>query len=56
MKSISKRIDRILEVFPLSRLPLDMARERLLKISGMGFKTADVILSVVRGGARCIVE
>ena len=31
----------------LSRLPLDVARERLLKIPGVGFKTADVILSVV---------
>ncbi len=31
----------------LSRLPLDRARERLLKIPGVGFKTADVILSLV---------
>ena len=31
----------------LSRLPLDKARERLLKIPGVGFKTADVFLSVV---------
>ena len=31
----------------LSRLPLDEARERLLKIPGVGFKTADVFLSVV---------
>jgi len=33
----------------LSSLPLDMARERLLKIPGVGFKTADVFLSVVCG-------
>ena len=33
----------------LSHLPLDVARERLLKIPGVGFKTADVILSVVCG-------
>ncbi|UCD71122.1 MAG: endonuclease III [Syntrophobacterales bacterium] len=31
----------------LIRLPLDMARERLLRIPGVGFKTADVFLSVV---------
>jgi len=33
----------------LSRLPLDRARERLLKIPGVGFKTADVFLSLVCG-------
>lgn len=33
----------------LSRLPLEEARERLLKIPGIGFKTADVFLSVVGG-------
>ena len=33
----------------LSRLDLDTARERLLKIPGVGFKTADVFLSVVLG-------
>lgn len=31
----------------LSRLPLDRAREGLLKIPGVGFKTADVFLSMV---------
>jgi endonuclease-3 len=31
----------------LSRLPPEQARERLLKIPGVGFKTADVFLSVV---------
>lgn len=33
----------------LCSLPLDMARERLLKMPGVGFKTADVFLSVVCG-------
>lgn len=33
----------------LSRLPLEVAREKLLKIPGIGFKTADVFLSVVGG-------
>ena len=33
----------------LSHLPLKVARERLLKIPGIGFKTADVFLSVVGG-------
>lgn len=33
----------------LSRLPLDEARERLLRIPGVGFKTADVFLSLVGG-------
>jgi endonuclease-3 len=37
------------DVNRLSRLPLDMARKRLLKIPGVGFKTADVFLSVVCG-------
>ena len=36
----------------LARLPLKEARERLLKIPGVGFKTADVFLSVV-GGHDC---
>ncbi|MFQ6079850.1 MAG: endonuclease III domain-containing protein [Thermodesulfobacteriota bacterium] len=31
----------------LSRLPLDRARQGLLKIPGIGFKTADVFLSLV---------
>lgn len=33
----------------LSRLPLDEAREKLLRIPGVGFKTADVFLSLVCG-------
>ncbi len=33
----------------LSRLPLDEAREKLLRIPGVGFKTADVFLSLVGG-------
>ena len=33
----------------LSRLPLDIARKRLLKLPGVGFKTADVFLSLVCG-------
>ena len=33
----------------LFRLDVDTARERLLKIPGVGFKTADVFLSVVLG-------
>jgi endonuclease-3 len=37
------------DVNRLSRLPLDMARKNLLKIPGVGFKTADVFLSVVCG-------
>jgi endonuclease-3 len=33
----------------LSRLPLERARERLLRVPGIGFKTADVFLSFVCG-------
>ena len=33
----------------LSRLPLDIARKRLLKLPGVGSKTADVFLSLVCG-------
>jgi endonuclease-3 len=40
----------------LSRLPLDTARERLLKIPGVGFKTADVFLSVVCGRGSFAVD
>ena len=40
----------------LSRLPTDMARERLLKIPGVGFKTADIILSLVMGRGSFAVD
>ncbi len=40
----------------LSRLPLDRARERLLKIPGVGFKTADIILSLVLGKGSFAVD
>jgi len=40
----------------LSRLPADVARERLLKIPGVGFKTADVFLSAVAGRGRFPVD
>jgi len=40
----------------LSRLPADRARERLLKIPGVGFKTADIILSLVLGRGSFAVD
>lgn len=40
----------------LSRLSTDMARERLLKIPGVGFKTADIILSLVMGRESFAVD
>jgi len=40
----------------LSRLSTDMARERLLKIPGVGFKTADIILSLVMGRGSFAVD
>jgi endonuclease-3 len=40
----------------LSRLPPDRARERLLKIPGVGFKTADIILSLVLGRGSFAVD
>ncbi len=40
----------------LSRLPLHRSRERLLKIPGVGFKTADVFLSVVFRGESFPVD
>jgi endonuclease-3 len=40
----------------LSRLPLKRARERLLKIPGVGFKTADVFLSLVCGRGSFAVD
>ena len=40
----------------LCMLPLGRAREGLLKIPGVGFKTADVFLSVVCGGNSFAVD
>lgn len=40
----------------LSRLPPDRARERLLRIPGVGFKTADIILSLVLGRGSFAVD
>jgi endonuclease-3 len=40
----------------LASLPLDVARERLLQIPGVGYKTADVFLSIVCGGERFAVD
>jgi endonuclease-3 len=40
----------------LSRLSTDEARERLLKIPGVGFKTADIILSFVLGRGSFAVD
>lgn len=40
----------------ICRLPRTKARERLLKIPGVGFKTADVLLSVVCGRASFPVD
>ncbi len=40
----------------LSRLSTDIARERLLKIPGVGFKTADIILSSVMGRGNFAVD
>ncbi len=40
----------------LSRLSTDMVRERLLKIPGVGFKTADIILSLVMGRGSFAVD
>jgi endonuclease-3 len=40
----------------LSRLSTDEARERLLEIPGVGFKTADIILSFVLGRGNFAVD
>ena len=40
----------------LARLPADMARERLLRIPGVGFKTADVFLSLVYERGKFAVD
>jgi endonuclease-3 len=40
----------------LSRLPLEEARERLMKIPGIGYKTADVFLSIAAGGENFAVD
>jgi endonuclease-3 len=40
----------------LSRLPTAVGRERLLKIPGVGFKTADIILSLVMGRGSFAVD
>lgn len=44
------------EIDELVRLPAGMARERLLKIPGIGYKTADVFLSIVAGGENFAVD
>ena len=40
----------------LANLPLDAARERLLQIPGVGYKTADVFLSIVCGRESFAVD
>jgi len=40
----------------LANLPLDVARERLLQIPGVGYKTADVFLSIVCGRESFAVD
>jgi endonuclease-3 len=57
-----KQLSRVLvdeyggEVEELSRMPTGMARERLMKIPGIGYKTADVFLSVAAGGENFAVD
>ena len=40
----------------LSRMPTAMAREHLMKIPGIGYKTADVFLSIVAGAQNFAVD
>ena len=40
----------------LSSMPTGMARERLMKIPGIGYKTADVFLSIAAGGENFAVD
>jgi endonuclease-3 len=40
----------------LSRMPTGMARQHLMKIPGIGYKTADVFLSVAAGGENFAVD
>ncbi len=40
----------------LSRMPTGLARERLMKIPGIGYKTADVFLSIVAGRENFAVD
>lgn len=44
------------EVEALSRMPADMARQQLMKIPGIGYKTADVFLSIAAGGQNFPVD
>lgn len=44
------------ELDELSRMPTSMARERLMKIPGIGYKTADVFLSIAAGGENFAVD
>jgi endonuclease-3 len=44
------------ELEAFSRMPADIARERLMKIPGIGYKTADVFLSIAAGGENFAVD
>jgi endonuclease-3 len=44
------------ELDELSHMPTSMAREHLMRIPGIGYKTADVFLSIVAGGENFAVD
>jgi len=44
------------ETEALSRMPAAIAREQLMKIPGIGYKTADVFLSIAAGGENFPVD
>jgi endonuclease-3 len=44
------------EAEAFSRMPADISREHLMRIPGIGYKTADVFLSIVAGGKNFPVD